>query len=79
MPPQSMMDPNLLPTEEPNPHAKMKCVLVGDGAVGKTSLVVSYTTNGYPTEYTPTAFDNFNGKILYVILTICYIQFLVFM
>lgn len=63
MPPQSMMDPNLLPTEEPNPHAKMKCVLVGDGAVGKTSLVVSYTTNGYPTEYTPTAFDNFNVVI----------------
>lgn len=45
------------------PERKVNCVLVGDGAVGKTSLIVSYTTNGYPTEYVPTAFDNFTGNL----------------
>ncbi|KAM9441676.1 rho-related GTP-binding protein RhoU-like [Salvelinus alpinus] len=41
----------------------LKCVLLGDGAVGKTSLVVSYTTNGYPTKYVPTAFDDFSAVV----------------
>lgn len=45
------------------PERRVNCVLVGDGAVGKTSLVVSYTTNGYPTDYVPTAFDNFTGNL----------------
>lgn len=44
------------------PERQVNCVLVGDGAVGKTSLVVSYTTNGYPAHYVPTALDNFSGK-----------------
>uniref|UniRef100_A0AAY5K4C8 Ras homolog family member U n=1 Tax=Esox lucius TaxID=8010 RepID=A0AAY5K4C8_ESOLU len=46
------------------PERKVNCVLVGDGAVGKTSLIVSYTTNGYPTEYIPTAFDNFAAMVV---------------
>lgn len=40
----------------------ISCMLVGDGAVGKTSMIVSYTSNGYPVDYKQTGFDVFSGK-----------------
>jgi hypothetical protein len=52
----------------------VKCGVVGDGTVGKTTLLLSYITQAFITEYTPTVFDNFsaieeiNDEVINVIL-----------
>ena len=42
---------------------KVKIVVVGDGAVGKTSMIASYATNSFEDDHVPTVYDLYNCRV----------------
>ena len=45
------------------PEEKLKDVVVGDGAVGKTSICHVFVNKTFPDTYEPTVFENHTVKI----------------
>ncbi|KAM0753379.1 GTP-binding protein rhoA [Meredithblackwellia eburnea MCA 4105] len=46
------------------PHKRIKCVCVGDGATGKTCLLTVFKMGKFPTEYIPTVFETYVADIM---------------
>ena len=43
----------------------IKCIIVGDGFVGKTCLIISYAKNEFPREFIPKVYDPFSTNLMF--------------
>jgi small GTP-binding protein len=46
-------------------ETNIKIVCIGDGAVGKTSMLLAYTANEFTEDYEPTIFENYSTNVVY--------------
>jgi Ras-related C3 botulinum toxin substrate 1 len=44
---------------------QLKSVIIGDGAVGKTCMLMTYANNQFPQDYVPTAYDNYDTTLMF--------------
>ncbi|KAI9205867.1 P-loop containing nucleoside triphosphate hydrolase protein [Polychytrium aggregatum] len=49
--------------EEPSSRLRRKLVIVGDGNIGKSALLMVQSGKDFPEEYVPTIFENFISRI----------------
>ena len=46
-------------------NIRKKLVIVGDGACGKTCLLIVFSEDQFPEEYVPKVFDNYGEQVVH--------------